>query len=65
MVTIITITIGLLASVEQNIVLMTGVRTVSKLHLLFQLMASVNKGHMAGFLSGEYSVQVDVDVDTL
>jgi len=38
---------------------------VGKLHLLFQLMASGDRGQMAGFLGGVYSIQVDVDIDKL
>ena len=62
-VTIITITKPLLASVEHKIVLINGVRTVGKLHLLLQPTVMVNRGQMAGFGDGAYSVEMEVDVD--
>jgi hypothetical protein len=64
-VTIITITKASLASVGHKIVLVNGVRTVRKLHLLFQPMVSVDRGQMAGFRSVAYSVEMKVDVDEL
>jgi hypothetical protein len=64
-VTIITITKALLASVEHKIVLINGVRTVGKLHLLFQPTASVDRGQMAGFRGGAHSVEMEEDVDEL
>jgi len=60
-----TITKALLASVEHKIVLINGVRTVRKLHLLFKPMASVDRGQMAGFRGGAHSVEMEVDVDEL
>jgi len=64
-VTIITITKALLASVGHKIVLINGVRTVGKLHLVFQPTASVDRGQMAGFCGGAHSVEMEVDVDEL
>jgi hypothetical protein len=64
-VTIITITKALLASVEHMVVLINGVRTVGKLHVLCQLTASVARGHMAGFPCGAHNVEMEVDVDEL
>jgi len=64
-VTIITITKALLVSVEHEIVLINGVRTIGKLHLHCQLMASVDKGQMAGFRGGAHCVGMEVDIDTL
>jgi len=61
-VTIITITKALLVSVEHRIVLIDGVSTVGKLHLLFQLTASIDRGHMAGFCGGAHSVEMEVVV---
>jgi hypothetical protein len=62
---IITITKALLPSCEHKIVLITVVRTVGKLHLLFRLTASVGRGQMAGFNGGAHSVEMEVDVDEL
>jgi len=56
---------ALLASVEHKIVLINRVRTVGKLHLLFQWNASVDRGQMAGFRGGAHSVEVEVTVDKL
>jgi hypothetical protein len=64
-VTIITIMKDLMVMVEHNIVLMTLVRTVGKLHLLFQPTASVNRGQMASFHGGATCFGMEVDVDEL
>jgi hypothetical protein len=64
-VTIITITKALLASVEHQIVLINGVMTVGKLHLLFRPTASVDRGQMAGFRGGAHRGEMEVDVDEL
>jgi hypothetical protein len=64
-VTIITIMNALLASVWQKIVLINVVRTLGKQHLLFQPMATVDTGQMAGFHSVEHSVENGEDVDEL
>jgi len=64
-VTIITITKDLLVSVEHKIVLINRVRTVGKLHLLFQPTASVDRGQMAGFRGEAHGVEMEVDVDEL
>jgi len=64
-VTIITITKDVLASVKFKIFLINGVRTVGTLHLLFQAMASVDRGQMAGFHGGAHSIEMGVDVDEL
>jgi len=64
-VTIITITKAFLASVEHKIVLINGVRTVGKLHLLFQPTARINRGQMVGFRGGAHSVEMAMDVDEL
>jgi hypothetical protein len=61
--TIITITEALLANVEHKIVLNIRVWTVGKLHLMFQLMASIERGQMAGFRDWVHSVEMAVDVD--
>jgi len=62
---IITITKALFARVGHNIVLINGVRTVGKPHLLFQPTARVDKGQMAGFRGGAHSVEMEVDVHEL
>lgn len=62
-VTIITITKPLLGCTKQPIVLINMVRTVGKLHLLFEPMASVHRGQIAGFQGGAQSVETQVDVD--
>jgi hypothetical protein len=64
-VTIITITKALLASIEHKKVLINGVRAVGKLHLLFQPMASVDRGQMAGFQDGAHYVEMEVNEDEL
>jgi len=62
-VTIITIRKALLASIDRKILLINGVRTVGKLHLLMQPMTGVDRGQMAGFRGGVHSVELEVDVD--
>jgi hypothetical protein len=57
-VTIISIMNTVLARVEHKIVLINGVRTVGKLHLLFQQVASVDRGQMACFRGGAHSVEM-------
>ena len=47
------------------IVLINGVRTVGKLHLLSHPMVSVDRGQMAGLRDGVHSVEMEVDVDEL
>jgi hypothetical protein len=64
-VTKITIMKAFWASVEHDIVLINGVRTVGKLQLLFQPTASIDRGQMAGFRGGVHSVEMEVDVDEL
>jgi len=64
-VTIITITKALSARDDHKIVLINGVMTVGKLHLVFQPTASFDRGQMAGFRGGAHSVETEVDVDEL
>jgi hypothetical protein len=64
-VTIITITEAWLASVEHQTVMINGVRTTGKQHLLLRPTASFDKGQMTGFRAGAHSVGLEVDVAKL
>jgi len=61
-VTIISITKALLVSVRPMIVLINGVRTTGKLHLLFQPTASVDRAQMAGFRGWADIVEMELDI---
>jgi hypothetical protein len=60
-----TIMHAVLASVERKIVMISAVRTVDKLRLVFWPMASVNRSQMVGFWGGAHIVEMKVDEDEL
>jgi hypothetical protein len=51
-----------MVNIQYNIVLIKGVRTGAKLHMLFQPMASIDKRQMACLSDGVHSIVIKLDV---
>jgi hypothetical protein len=61
--TVYTIIQILLANVKHMIVLIIGLRTVCKPHILGQTIASIERGLMSSFHCGLYNIELEVDID--